>query len=96
MRIFLISLICSELFGSVSAIATFSEHDGKVRVDMIVWTILIIALNAYCARYLYKKTTKNKVEWALFCFVASFWAIIIQSLYESASSNWKQGKRFFS
>jgi hypothetical protein len=96
MRIFLIILTCLGIFGSVSAIVAFSTHDGTVRVDMIAWTVLILALNAYCARCLYKKTTKNKVEWALFCFVASFWAIVIQSLYQSASSNWKQGKRFFS
>jgi hypothetical protein len=96
MRIFLIILICLEIFGSVSAIVAFSAHDGKVHVEMIAWMILILAINAYCARYLYKKTTKNKVEWALFCFVASFWAIIIQSLYQSATSNWKQGKSFFS
>ena len=96
MRILLIILIIFQFIGGISAITVFSAHDGKVRIDMIVWMILIIALNAYCARYLYKRATNNKFEWALFCFVASFYAIAIHWIYETAKSNWKQGKRFFS
>lgn len=50
--------------------------DGKLHFDVIILSIALIIVNSLCARYLYKKADKNKVEWALFGLIGNLTALL--------------------
>lgn len=95
MRLFLIVLVVLSYLGGISSIIAFTIHEGRPQYDMILMMCFISILNAWCARYLYKKTSKNKTEWELFAFMGNVNAIFVHWLYISARGQWKEGRHFF-
>ncbi len=62
-------------------------------VKEIVFAVLVIPISILCARYLYKKENKNKVEWALFGLLGNVSALFYHWIYRFFTDHWKKGKR---
>jgi len=45
--------------------------EDRPQFDLIAMLFLITLVNFFCARYLYKKASKTKMEWALFGFIGN-------------------------
>jgi len=71
MRVFLIILNFLFYLGGISSIVAFSMDEDRPQFDLIAMLFLITLVNFFCARYLYKKASKTKMEWALFGFIGN-------------------------
>jgi len=94
-RVSLVVAAIVSYLGAGISMVLYSVRHGKLLEDALICLIVILS-NLYCGRYLYRKASINKVEWALLGFIANFSAIIIYSLWKSATERWKEGKHFFS
>jgi len=94
MSSFLIALVVLGYLGGSSSIIAFTLHEGRSQYDMILLMFFISILNAWCARYLYKKASKNKTECAFFAFFGNINAIFVHCLSVSAKGQWKEGRHF--
>jgi len=95
MRVFLIVLVTLSYLGGIRSIIAFNGREGRPQFDMILMMFFISILNAWSARYLFGKATKNKIEWALFAFLGNINAIFIHWFYTSAKEQWIEGKHFW-
>lgn len=96
MRVFLIILNFLCYLGGIISIIAFFVREGRIRLDLIAMLLVIILVNYFCARYLYAKASKSKMEWALFGFIGNFNAILFYWIYAAAKEYWNRNQRFFS
>jgi hypothetical protein len=92
MRIFLIIFIILNFLGGVGSVIIFSNKEGSIRYDLILMITAIYTVNLICARYLYNKSSSNKIEWALFGILGNVNAIIVFHVKDYVVNQWKNGK----
>jgi len=61
--------------GFIVATVKFAVRNGRIDYAEIFSVILLITVNCLCARYLFKKAEKHKVEWALFGLIGNLTAL---------------------
>lgn len=95
MKIFLYIIVVLAYLGAGISTAMFARKGLLTTQTELSFAALII-FNLCCTRCLYKKTDKNKTEWALFGLISNLTAIICYWLFKDVLINWKRGKRNFS
>lgn len=71
-----ISLIILNIICWSGAIASTIAHFQNGNDNALAVLLLIVVINAVCARYLYTKAETNRIEWALFGLVGNWVAIV--------------------
>ena len=61
--------------GFIVATVKFATKDGRIDYTGVFSAILLITVNCLCARYLFKKAEKHKIEWALFGLIGNLTAL---------------------
>ncbi len=87
MRYILLALIIAAYGGYFCSMLS-----RPVEVKEIIFAVLVIPISILCSRYLYKKESKNKVEWALFGFLGNVSALFYHWTYRLFTDHWKKGK----
>ncbi len=95
MKIFLYTVVVLAYLGAGISTAMFARK-GLLTIETELSFVALIIFNSCCARYLYKKADKSKIEWALFGLVGNLTAIICYWLFKDVLINWRRGKHNFS
>ena len=90
----LILLVIASLAGAISTVISY-WHRSPNYFALGMFSLLIV-INILCAKHLYKKAKRKKIEWALFGFLGNFNAILIYWFVNDVKSSWSKGKRYFS
>jgi len=61
--------------GFIVATVKFAVRNGRIDYAEVFSVILLITVNCLCARYLFKKAEKQKVELALFGLIGNLTAL---------------------
>ena len=96
MKRFLIILIALSLTGGLISVFSGISFRGNTAIIQILLFVCLLLVNVLCSRYLYKRSSIHKTEWALFGFLGNINALLIFWIVNEAVPNWKKGKSFFS
>ena len=95
MRILLILIVILSYLGGIGSLVVLSVGGNPANPMLIVGLVFVVILNLFCARYLFRKASDFKAEWALFGAIGNINAILIYWLYQNIWCNWKEGKPLF-
>ena len=94
MKTFLVILVSLSYSSGIGAVIAFGIYKDVIPYKLISCFFFVSVINLGAAKYLFHKSSKCKVEWALFGAIGNINAIMIFWLYGVLWKDWKKKKSF--